>query len=102
MTLSKDSVSKGPIMTVLKLYTKHTCPFCVSAMEKLDKWGFTYTVIDVNNDQQGMQFLKDAGHRTVPQIYINNSVYVPDGCSGLTVLGKDGLEKLISQTEEQQ
>ena len=87
-------------MTILKVYSKHTCPFCVSAMEKLDRWGFTYTVIDVGNYPQGMQFLKDAGHSTVPQIYINDTVYVPDGCSGLTVLGKDGLNKLISQTEE--
>lgn len=84
---------------MITLYIKPTCPFCVSAKEKLEQWEYSYTDINVAKDEDAMQFLKDAGHRTVPQIYINDEICVPDGCSGLTVLGKDGLQKLIAQTE---
>lgn len=88
-------------MATITVYSKKVCPFCVAAKEKLDRWGFEYTEVDVEDDEQALEFIKSAGHRTVPQIYIDNKTYVPDGCSGLTVIGKEGLEKLIAQTQEE-
>lgn len=88
-------------MATITVYSKQTCPFCVAAKEKLDRWGFEYTEVEVDKDEQAMEFIKSRGHRTVPQIYINNKTYVPDGCSGLTVIGKEGVEKLIAITEEE-
>jgi len=37
--------------------------------KKLDTWGYGYSEINVSENLQGKGFLKDRGHRTVPQLY---------------------------------
>lgn len=82
---------------MITVYTKPTCSFCVAAKNHLTEWGYEYTEIDVSVDDAGMTFLKEQGHQTVPQIYVSNTECVPDGASGLAVLGKDGFESLMEK-----
>lgn len=56
----------------LKLYTQNDCPFCVMMKNKLDEWGFDYITVNVSYNQEAKMFLKDRGHRTVPQLYDGN------------------------------
>ena len=53
----------------IKLYTQNDCPYCVTMKKKLDEWGYEYLEINVSNDLSAKSFLKDEGHRTVPQLY---------------------------------
>ena len=54
---------------LIKLYTQNNCPYCVIMKEKLDEWGMDYKQINISEDLQSRTFLKDRGHRTVPQVY---------------------------------
>lgn len=53
----------------IRLYTQNDCPYCVIMKKKLDTWGYGYSEINVSENLQGKVFLKDRGHRTVPQLY---------------------------------
>ena len=53
----------------IKLYTQNDCPYCVTMKKKLDEWGYGYQEINVSNDLDAKGFLKEQGHRTVPQLY---------------------------------
>lgn len=85
---------------MITLYTKPTCSFCVVAKNRLTEWGYEYTEIDVSTNEAGLNFLKEQGHRTVPQIYITESEFVPDGATGLAVLGRVGFQKLLERIGE--
>lgn len=53
----------------IELYTQNDCPYCVMMKNKLEDWGLTYETINVSYDTEGKMFLKENGHRTVPQLY---------------------------------
>jgi len=57
---------------LIKLYTQNNCPYCVIMKEKLDEWGMDYKQINISEDLQSRTFLKERGHRTVPQVYYRN------------------------------
>jgi glutaredoxin-like protein NrdH len=54
---------------MIRLYTQPKCPFCDIMKQKLDAAGLVYTTIDISEDYEAKMFLKDRGHRTVPQLY---------------------------------
>lgn len=57
------------MLNLIRLYTQNNCPYCVMMKDKLDSWGMKYEVINVSNDRDAKMFLKENGHRTVPQLY---------------------------------
>ena len=57
---------------LIKLYTQNDCPYCVIMKKKLDEWGYEYQEINVSNNLLAKGFLKEQGHRTVPQLYNGN------------------------------
>jgi len=85
---------------MITIYSKPTCSFCDAAKKRLTEWGYEFVEIDVSQDQDALNFLKETGHRTVPQIYYTESQFVPDGAAGLAVLGKDGFQTLLEKTEQ--
>ena len=85
---------------MITIYSKPTCSFCDAAKNRLARWGYEYTEVDVSQEEAGLKFLKDEGHRTVPQIYYTETQFVPDGASGLAVLGKDGFQSLLEKAGE--
>lgn len=54
------------------LYTQPKCTYCNIMKEKLDRTGFTYYVINIQEDAKALKFMKDQGHRTVPQLYAHD------------------------------
>jgi len=57
---------------LVRLYTQNDCPYCVMMKRKLDEWGMNYETINVSLDLDAKKFLKENGHRTVPQLYYRN------------------------------
>ena len=53
----------------IELYTQNDCPYSVMMKKKLDDWGLNYETINISYDTDGKMFLKEKGHRTVPQLY---------------------------------
>ncbi len=54
------------------LYTQPACPFCDIMKGMLDKTGYTYVTIDIKENTKALEFMKKKGHKTVPQLYVND------------------------------
>jgi glutaredoxin len=55
----------------LTLYTQTNCVFCEIMKAKLNDWGFTYQVVNIKENKNALMFIKNEGHKTVPQLYWN-------------------------------
>ena len=60
-------------MTKIEIYTTTHCPYCMRAKALLDRRGFCYTEICVDQDSKKRNEMleRSDGKRTVPQIFIN-------------------------------
>lgn len=82
---------------MITLYSKPLCPYCDGAEHYLKRNGFQFRKIDVSEDADALSFIKDKGHRTVPQIYYNNRLLVEGGYDGLVRILPVDLEHRIQQ-----
>lgn len=57
----------------LNLYTQDDCPYCFVMKKKLTEWGYDFNEINISYDIDKKKFLKEEGHRTVPQVYWNKT-----------------------------
>ena len=55
----------------LILYTKNQCVFCDIMKENLNRWGVKYMTVNVQEDPEALELLKERGIRTVPQLFLN-------------------------------
>ena len=69
---------------MITLYTKPICPFCNRAKAWLTKHDIPFETIDITEDDSSRNFLKEAGHKTVPQIYVGTRLLVEGGFEGLS------------------
>jgi glutaredoxin-like protein NrdH len=70
-------------MTLI-VYTKPRCGYCDASKTLLDSHDIEYSTIDITEYPQAMNMLMEAGHRTMPQIYWNDQVFVEGGYNGLS------------------
>ena len=68
---------------MLTVYSKPYCPKCEQAKSWLDSNHIEYNVIDVTQDEESLNMLKEHGHKSVPQLYLNGELFVEGGCDGL-------------------
>lgn len=83
-------------MPKVEIYSKKTCPYCDRAKQLLAQKGVRYTEIriDENPDQLEVMLRRAKGHRTVPQIFINDKLI--GGCDDLWALEQaDKLNNLL-------
>jgi glutaredoxin 3 len=73
-------------MDNLVIYSRDNCPYCDMVKNLLGEHGITYSEVDVMSDDQARSFLKDQGHKTVPQIYQNGKLFVEGGFMGMKAL----------------
>ena len=57
---------------MLKLYSMPNCPYCDLMKSRLDETNFEYTIIEGTKDKGALTYIKDNGHKTVPQVYLND------------------------------
>jgi glutaredoxin 3 len=91
--------SNQPMLkAVVEIYSKGTCPYCVSAKALLDAKKVKYTEYDVaNNPKLSAEAMeRSGGRRTVPQIFINGKHI--GGYTELAALEDAGeLDKLLTE-----
>lgn len=56
------------------MYTQPNCPFCDLLKLKLDSWFYRYEVINIQENQKAKMFIKERGHKTVPQLYFHDEM----------------------------
>ncbi|TWV84833.1 glutaredoxin 3 [Moraxella sp. VT-16-12] len=85
-------------MKPVTIYSKATCPYCISAKRLLDQKGVAYTEIDVFGMSQAETdevAVKTNHYRTVPKIFIGDTFI--GGFSDLDALNRQGkLDELLA------
>jgi len=79
---------------MIKIYTKTTCPYCDQAKQLLEAFGFEYESVNIEQDTNARTWLLDQGHKSVPQLYINDKL-LEGGFNGLQSVGKTGVQQLL-------
>ena len=74
---------------MLTVYSKPNCPFCDKAKNYLRNNNIDYEVVDISVNEEARNFLLNEGHRSVPQIYNNKTVFIENGWLGLEKLTKE-------------
>ncbi len=81
---------------MLKVYTKPNCMYCVMTKSILEQYQIPFSVIDVSMQTESLNFLKEKGHTSVPQIYYKGKLFC-DGYSGLAEMTKPDIENLMKE-----
>ena len=71
---------------MLTIYSKENCPFCARAKTLLEQKGVEFNEVRVDLFPDARQFIIEAGHRSVPQIYKDGQLFVEGGYNGLAKL----------------
>tara|TARA_Y100000389_G_scaffold204875_1_gene260355 strand:+ start:4461 stop:4745 length:285 start_codon:yes stop_codon:yes gene_type:complete len=80
----------------LHLYTQNGCGWCNKLMENLKQWRHEYVVFNISEDPIAKQFMKDNGHKTVPQLYYKGKDILKGPSENLT---SGGLQDRIDSIE---
>ncbi|MEZ0390683.1 MAG: glutaredoxin domain-containing protein, partial [Pseudobdellovibrionaceae bacterium] len=76
-------------MAKVILYSKNPCPYCVHAKRLLDEKGVKYDFIDLTDQPETLQKIKnETGWRTVPIIMIDGQLI--GGYSDMKALDEEG------------
>jgi glutaredoxin 3 len=84
-------------MAHVTLYTRPFCPYCISAVDLLEKKGADYTEIVANSDPQKRQEMlaRSNGRATYPQIFVGDRHI--GGCDEMMALERKGeLDPLLN------
>lgn len=82
---------------MLTVYSKTVCPYCVQAKNYLSSKNIAFNEINIEEDQTARDFIVSQGHRTVPQIYFNGSLFVEGGWQGLSKMSEQQILDRIEQ-----
>ena len=77
---------------MLTVYSKNNCPFCDKAKHLLKTKNIAFEEVKIDEDQTAREFLIGAGHRTAPQIYLDDKLFVEGGFQGLQKLTDEELK----------
>lgn len=78
---------------MITIYTKPGCSHCVAAKSYLMQNHINYHEVDIMQDVEALTFLREQGHRTVPQVYVGQRL-LEGGDMGLRQLSPDRLRQL--------
>lgn len=67
---------------MITVYSKESCAFCEQAKQYLESNNIEYTEVDIENNKKAREWILEQGHRSVPQIYIDNEL-IEGGYNGL-------------------
>jgi len=86
---------------MITLYSKPNCPFCNRSKAWLTQNSIPFRTIDITEDDAAREFLKSAGHKTVPQLYVGTRLLVEGGFEGLSKCDPKQLKESIYANPEE-
>ena len=79
---------------MIEVYTAKYCNYCRTALDLLFLEGYSYSVIDVTEDQEArVKLFEKSGCNTVPQVFFNDKFV--GGCSELKEFQAAGVLKSL-------
>lgn len=79
---------------MLTVYSKTECPFCDRAKSLLTLKNIKFVEINIDQDPDAKQYIIAEGHRTVPQIYKDGTLFVNGGFNALIKLDDSVFQQL--------
>lgn len=80
----------------LTIYSKTHCPNCVNAKNFLKSKNIDFEEKNIETDPDAHEFLVEHGHRSVPQIYFGDKLFVEGGWSGLSKMSTEEINDSMS------
>ncbi|ODT88755.1 glutaredoxin 3 [Phenylobacterium sp. SCN 70-31] len=83
-------------MSQVTIYTKPYCPYCIRALDLLDRKGVAYTEVEAAFDPEKRQeMMQRSGRTTFPQIFVGD--HHIGGCDDMFALEREGkLDPLLA------
>ena len=81
---------------MLTIYSKNNCGYCIQAKNYLQNRDIPFEEINIEEDSDAMQFILSEGHRTMPQIYKDNKVFVDGGYQGLKEMSAEQINEKLN------
>ena len=84
-------------MSQVTIFTKPYCPFCIQALDLLEKKGVAFTEVEAAFDPEKRQEMirRSGGRATFPQIFVGEQHI--GGCDEMMALERDGkLDPLLA------
>ena len=84
-------------MSQVTIFTKPYCPFCIRALDLLEKKGVAFTEVEAAFDPEKRQEMirRSGGRATFPQIFVGDQHI--GGCDEMMALERDGkLDPLLA------
>lgn len=78
-------------MKTIQIYFAEGCTKCEHAASLLESLGIPYFKTDIYLDDFAMSNMRRDGLRSVPQIYLNDSLFVEGGLLGLSKMSKEDI-----------
>lgn len=82
-------------MNALNIYSSEGCSKCEQAASLLESMGIPHFKTDIYLDDFAMSDMRRDGLRSVPQIYLNGSLFVEGGFQGLSKMSKGEIMKKL-------
>jgi len=77
---------------MIKVYTSHSCFYCTIAKNYLDNLEIEYETLNIQEDIDALDFFVKSGFRTVPQIFVNDTLLCQGGSDGLVEMSKQDIQ----------
>lgn len=78
-------------MNKLTVYSMMGCSQCVQAAAYLASKDIPHEVVKLEDSPESWELMKKDGRRSMPQIYLNGSLFVEGGFQGLSKMSKEDI-----------
>lgn len=85
---------------MIKIFSKAGCPYCEYAKVALTQHGYTYEEVRIDEDVDARNFVIGKGHKSVPQLYVGNTLLVEGGFQGLNKMSTKQIALRIREINE--
>ena len=82
---------------MLTVYSKNNCPFCDKAKHLLKTKNVAFKEVNIDTDVETREWLMDQGHRSAPQIYLGDKLFVEGGYQGLAKLSDEEINERLGE-----
>jgi glutaredoxin len=82
---------------MLTVYSKNNCPFCDKAKHLLKTKGIDYQEVKIDENDEAREWLLEQNHRTVPQLYLGETLFVEGGYQGLAKLSDEEINQKLGE-----
>jgi len=83
---------------MIKVYTKNNCGYCEMAKALLKNNDIPFEAVNVEEDADAMTFVLDQGLRSMPQIFMNDTL-LEGGYRGLQAMGADAIKEKLNEEQ---